>query len=509
MDPASGPAHMRRLPRLGLALLLASAAATAVGCAAADDSSDEVNEVEGDATSDGSSELYLRTGETSLWMNQALTRRVGEHGGEELVMRGRTSRNIEDGRGFIFDDVFGDFFIKSPRTFEVVFGVQSSRGLTDGVPQFIQMWFVHSNGRPDSLTARAIVRPRLVSFSGTSKLYFTAELTPVVVGGRVVYRIFGHTTGTTTTSVVTARVGDNQLTGVRVFDDHKKFEIDLDPDLAWQVMGGTTELEFTAYTGAGTVTKKARLGAWIKKLGLTAADIETVWPPITCASSTRTCLQSQPDGTIDLAACGEAVAVNACAGEVGVFVTGDAFSAALAAAGAELATPQWRQDATGIIGADRLEEYQYIAEQIINSKLEGMFGRWYLSMATRDAALAKAVADGFASAHARPLDYFEPRSPAPGDVAATRQLVADAVLAHVGAQDLTVTEWARTMEELVTEFRAWHVASLRNFRETVSPEPWPSHPEWDLYVGDWLGAYVEVTVLKSTGEVVNVLLEID
>jgi hypothetical protein len=498
---------MRRLACLGFVLI----ASLVASCAdAGHDDTDEVTAPEDDSgKADGSTELRVRAGETTLWVNQGLTRREGP-GGPELVLRGRTSRDIEDGRGYIFDDVFGEFFIRSQRTFELTFGLSWAQGLIDGVPQFIGLNFKHSSTRPDALTARAIVRPRLHSFTGTSKLYFTAELTPVVWGGRVVYRIKGHTTTGTTTTIIEAQLGDQSLSDIRVFDDHSRFEIDLMPEQALEFIGGTQELEVRAYTGDGPVTKKMKLGASIKKLGFTAGDVEAVWPPITCTTGVRTCLQGLPDGSLDLGGCGEAVAVNACASEVGVFVDDVAFIAALDSGYAQVSTAAFRADATALVGAERIEGYLGNVEMTIESKLEQMFGRWYLSTATRDAALAAQASYGIDTAVARPIDLVEQYvEPAPGNVPATRDLIADAVLVHIGSLDLRTYEWGRSMEELVHDYRAQHVASIRGFRELAQPEPWPTHPEWDLYVGNWLGAYIEVTVLKATGEIVNILFEVD
>jgi len=503
---------MRRLACLGLFLASIAAATGPAGCAAGGDGSDtdEVTApIDDSGKADASTELRVRAGDTTLWMTQQVARRETANG-PELVLHGHTSRNLTDGRGFIFDDVYGDWFKKSARTFDLTFALRSNaRGLVDGVPEFIQLGFDHSSTRPDVLYARTIVRPRLQSFSGSSHLYITAELTPVVSGGRTVYRIKGHTTGASDfTSFVQVQLGDQAITDTRVIDQ-TRFEIDLQPDQAIEAVGTATDLVITTSLPSGTVSKRARLGLSIKKLGLTAGDVEAVWPPITCTSTVKSCLLAQADGTVDLGACGEAIAVNACAGQVGVFVDDTAFVGVLHDADLRLVTPQWRADGIGLVGADRVEAFLDNAKQMVESNLEDLFGRWYLSATTRDAALSKALEDGLDTMTARPLDWLEPRTPAPGDVAATRQLVADAVLAHVGSMDLRVTEWGKPMEQLVHEFRAQHVQSIRNFRESVSPEPWPTHPEWDLYVGDWLGAYVEVTVLKSTGEVVNVLLEID
>lgn len=488
---------LRRFALLGFLVL--SACATVAG-----DDTDETTGDLDDGKADASTELYVRAGDTSLWMTQQVARR-----GDVFVLHGRTSRDITDGRGFIFDDVYGDFAHPTARTFDLTFPVSTARGLADGVAEFVGLGFKHSSTRPDSLTARAIVRPRLAAFTGSSHLYFTAELTPVVVGGRTVYRIKGHTTDANDiASVVQVQIGDQVLTDTRVID-LTKFEIDLDPDQALAIAGTGTQIVVTVPLPSGIATKKMTLGLSIKKLGFTSGDAEVVWPPMSCTTTVKSCLQGMPDGTLDLAACGEAIAVNACAGQVGVFVDDVAFTSTLNRADTQLASASFRTDATGLVGADRTDAYLFNAKESVEDGLQDLFGRWYLSATTRDAALTTAVDTAIDRAVAHPVDLIDPHTATAGDIPAIRQVVADAVLVHIGGMDLRATEWGRTMEQLAHEFRAQHVQSIRNFRETVSPEPYPGHPEWDVYVGDWLGAYVEVTVVRATGVVDNVLLEID
>jgi hypothetical protein len=77
------------------------------------------------------------------------------------------------------------------------------------------------------------------------------------------------------------------------------------------------------------------------------------------------------------------------------------------------------------------------------------------------------------------------------------------------AQDFAHTELGRSYLELTRSFRAQHVASLRNFREQVTPQIDAADPSRDLFVGDWLGAYTEIAVERSSGGVLGVLVEID
>jgi hypothetical protein len=498
---------MRRLASLtSLPFLALSIAA----CADAGDPSDTDEVTAQDGTYDATEELRVRAGETTLWMTRGLTLRTDTPNGPAYVMRGRTSRDLRGGRAFIFDDVYGDFAKRSARVFEVTYPVSTARTLIDGVPVFVGVDLRPSAGRSDSMTARAIVRPRLDAFSGSSRIYLTAELTPVVTGGRVVYRIEGHTTSASDViSTVQVRIGDQWLTDTRNLDG-RYFEIDLEADHVLALAGTHDVIEVQLPLPSGIATKRAELGLSIKRLGFTAGDVETVWPPIGCTTETRSCLEGLPDGTLDLGGCGEAIAVNACAGELGVFVTDEQFAATLAEADHRLSDPAFRADAIGLVGADRVEAFLEGARQTVERRLEDQFGRWYLSAATRDAALAAALDGGIDRAVARPMELIEPH-PVVGaaDVAGTRQVVADALLAHLATLDLRATEFSRPLEELARVYRAQHVASVRAFRETIAPEPYPGHPEWDVYIGNWLGAYVEVSVRKTDGSVANLLFEID
>jgi hypothetical protein len=496
---------MKRLSALAIAALSLAA------CAVTDDADTDETTAQ-DGKYDATEELRVRAGETTLWMTRGLTLRTDTPNGPAFVLRGRTSRDLTGGRAFIFDDVYGDFAKRSARVFEVTYPVSTARTLIDGVPQFVGVDLRPSAGRPDSMTARVIVRPRLDGFTGSSKLYITAELTPVVRGGGVVYRIYGHTTTASDVGgVVTAKIGDQMITDTRIVDGEvgRYFEIDLLPDHVLAIAGTRTPVEITMPLPSGVATKQATLGLSIKRLGFTAGDVETVWPPTTCTATTRSCLQGLPDGSIDLAACGEAIAVNACAGQVGVFVTDDAFGAKLAEAEARLAAPAFRTDAIGLVGADRADAFLDGAKQTVESRLEDQFGRWYLSAAARDAALTAAVDGGIDLAIARPMELVEPHAPLAGNAARTRHVAADALLAHLTTIDFRATEFGRPLEELARVFRARHVESVRAFRETIEPQPHWGNPGWDVYVGNWLDAYVEVSVVKADGSVAMVYFEID
>ncbi len=457
-----------------------------------------------DAKADAQAELSVRAGDTTLWVSSTVAVREDGSGGT-LVLRGRTSRTLVDGRGYIFDDIYGDFAQKSARVFELTWPVSTARGLVDGVNQFITLNFTHSSSRPDNLTARVIVRPRLSTFTGSSKIYLTAELTPVVYGGTVVYRISGHTYGANTG--ISAVVDGVSLTDVRRLDG-ERFEIDLQPDQAF-ALASSGDLQIIASFPTGGVDKHARLGFAIKKLGMTAGDVEAAWPPVSCATTTRSCLLALPNGTLDLGSCGEAIKVNACARHVGVFVDDTSFVATLHTADTMLATPAARADAIALVGSDKADEWLFVAKESVESKLQKLFGRWYLSQAARTTALDGALAAGLDTAYARPFDYLEPHAAIVGNAAAMRQVVADAVLGELARMDFEHSEFARTLEDLTHQFRTQHLADIKRFRDSVVPEPYPGQPTWDVYIDRWLGLHTEVAIERTTGVIKSVLVEID
>jgi hypothetical protein len=456
-----------------------------------------------DAKADATTEVSVRAGETTLWVAKTVALREGVNG-QELVLRGRTSRTLTDGHGYIFDDVYGDFAAKSARVFELTWPISTVRGLADGVDQFIAMTFTHSSTRPDALTARAVVRPRLTTFTGSTKIYLTAELTPVLVAGETVYRISGHTYGANTGIRL---VIDNADVGAVQRDGSERFTIDLEPNVVLAQIARGAELQVIADFPTGGVDKRTHVGLALKKLAMTSGDVEAAFPPVSCTSSTRSWREALPDDTHDLGSCGEAIKVNACGNTIGVRVTDVAFQATLHAAGQYLATPAARAEAVALVGADRADQFLGGAEQTVESQLEKMYGRWFLSTATRDAQLELAKARGLDHAYAYPMDFTEPHAAQPGNVAAMRQVAADAVLAELARMDFVHSEFARSLDDLTHEYKAQHLADIGAFRESIDAEPYQTTK--DLYLGSWLGLHTEVVIDRATGAVESTLVEID
>src|SRR3954469_7701837 len=117
---AAGP-----MPRLALvACVLLSA------CGAADVSDVELG---ADDKADSTPELRVRAADTTLWVDTPVT-----WNGTRYVLRGRTSRDLVDGYGFIFDDVYGEFAKVGARSFTLAWG-SDVRSLLQGVDQFVSL----------------------------------------------------------------------------------------------------------------------------------------------------------------------------------------------------------------------------------------------------------------------------------------------------------------------------------------------------------------------------------
>lgn len=479
-----------------------AAVLVALGCSS--DDALELDEIvaddEGDlGKADGTAELKVRAGETSLWVRTSIALRD-----DDLVLRGRTSRNLVDGRAFVFDDIYGDFAIASARTFEVTWPVSTARGLLDGVDLFVGMDFAHSASRPDHLVSHVVVRPRLSGFTGSTQVYLVAALRPVLVDGSTVYRL----TGSSPQHLfdVDAHAGDTRLGVARLVDD-RHFELDLPPGVALDLIASGTPITVRAHVEAGFVEKSAVLGAGLHDLGFTDGDAYDTWPHA-CEQDTLACLTALDAGTRDLGECGDARTVLACTASVGAFVSATDVDARIADVEGRI-DDQLAADASALVGSDRADAFVEQARTRIVDDVNAARGRWFLDDTARDAALDDLVESAFDDAYAFPLAGFEARPLAPGDEAATRQLVADALLGYLAQQDYVHSEFSRSYTELAHEFRTQHVASLRAFRETVAREDYPGMPELDVYVADWLGAYTEISVAKATGAIDRVYVELD
>lgn len=437
---------------------------------------------------DAVSELRVRAGDTTVWTDRDLVRR-----GDTFVLEGRSSRNLTGGMAFVFDDPYGAFEVVSPRKFEVQWALGEISSLIEGVPQFMRVTMAPSRGRPDDVTARVLVRPRLTRISG-QRVYFEPDLVPVVHGGRVMYRLDGTTSGELRSFSV-------EVAGVHVPDVRplgpKSFRIDLLREHVLAMTAGG-ELVVRADLASGPATKRARALLRVRKLALTDGDAYEVWPPVECLDEARTCLAALPPGTADLGSCGEAVFVRPCLGAADAVVTDVEIQAALAAADTRLGAA-FLDDAAGLVGPSRAASLAEGAKQAIEDGVVALIGQVFPDAAARDAAFAAVIEAGVDAAYARPLEWVGGAGRRGADRA------ADALLEYLSEAELESTEYGRSLEVLTRELRSRHVADLRALRAT-DPEV---HGDQEVYIGRWLSTYVEVAVEPSTGRVTHFLFEID
>jgi len=453
---------------------------------------DDRAETDADVTA---SDLSVRAGDTTITVTKAIARH-----GDTFTLHGKTSRTLTDGNGFVFDDPYGTFVQPSPRTFDLTWQLSELQTLAASTDQFISLGFVHSASRPDRLTARVVAAPRLETFTGSPKIYLTAALTPIVVAGVTVFRIDGHSTETNTEVLASAG------TVTRV--DGKAFTIDLSADEAFALTAGG-DVVVTTMLATGGVQKHATLGLELAKLGATANDAYAQWPHPTCTTKLKTCLTALPDGATDTASCGDAFHVKTCQGAVGVVVDDVAFQAALHTTDTVLATPASQADAAALAGVDQADAFLAGAKSTVEARYEKLFGRWFLSATARGNALDADRTAGIDAAYAHPLDLVQAHPVHVGDAAAMRQVAADAVLAELARMDFLHGELERSLDQLVHAARAQHVADIGAFRTTIDAEPYPGQPDWDVYVGSWLGLHTEVAIIRSTGAIQYTLVEID
>lgn len=491
-----GAAMLRRI--LTAACLFALAVPA---CVTDEDTTDEVDNPDGadDAKADTAAELSVRAGDTTLWVRSAVERR-----GDTFYLHARTSRNLasDTGRGYVFDDVYGAFAKLSPRVFEVGYGKSELGPLMDGVNLFVGF----EVAGPRDLTARAAVRPRLVDAAGSSKLAFTAEVTPVVVDGLTVFRAKGRSTVAMTSIAATA--GGAPVTAALVDATH--FTIDLPRASVIALAGTAGTVEVTAQLATGAAARHAHLGFALRTLGLTTGDAYDKWPVPKCTAAVKTCLAGVADG-IDLSGCGDAITVLACRGELGAAVDGAAISSALATTDARLAdTAGFVKDAPALVGTDLAAALGTATRAAVSSSLDAIAGRWYPVVAARDARVTGAVDAAFDRAYAHPQDLVGAHAPVVGDEQRARDVAADALLAYLATTDYEHSEFGRSYDQLVREFRAQHVQSLREFREAPDDIFVDSaHPNEAIYIGQWLGTHTEITIDRTTGAATHVLVELD
>lgn len=486
---------------LGLTLQLLFANA----CSNATTNTDEVfassSEI-ADGKADAARSLRARTGNTTVYVDTWLTHDTRENDAQVLVLRGRSSRNITDGFGFVLDDPYGQWAKRGARSFELTWSSTEAASIAGGVNQFIRLMFTPSHGRPDSLTAHVTVRPQLKGFMG-SGARLSADLVPVVVGSRTVFRMSGSLSRTT--HDIRVEVGSRVLSGVTLTDSrHFVADVLLD-DLLEAFL---TDTPFTVVADGHTV-KQASAAFLVQTLGLTDGDPYEEWPRPECTDEVRTCLQGLPTGAVDLSSCGEARDVLAC-GLTRVTFDEFAFSNKMGVVNARLAdTAGFAIDMVGLIGTERANQFQDNVGRTIESHLEQHFGQTFSTTDEMNSIIDADIEGVIDEAYAYPLNFADPLEPIPGNMQRERDVAADGLLTYLANFDFEHSLFDAPYLQVIQLNRAWHVSSIRAFREQATPDAWSPNPAWNNYVGNWTNPYVEIRVDRATCTVADILFEID
>lgn len=440
------------------------------------------------------SELRAREAQTTVWIQPVIGRQLEADGATRFLLSGRASRNVQDGLGFVLDDPYGELRLLSARRFALAFGTSEMTNLVVGVPEFLRLSF---SGGASTLFARLLTGPRLLSQPG-SGLYFDGQPQPHLVDGRAVVRVSGH--ADRNLSRVEANFEGQNVTAQLV--DPRHFVVDLTVDQFVALAGSRVRLNITGTAARSTVRRSALLDLVVRSLDLTTGDPYEVWPSATCQDQVRACLGALPAGSGDTSSCGSFLEVRACPS--GVRIDQAAVDAARARNAPALQV--LRADAVALVGP-RAEALSTSVEADVEQVFLLEWGRGFSSAAERDLYLDQRIAEVLDLAYARPLDHVAAVSPLPGSSENARQLAADTLLLHLASLDLTQSEWGRPLSVLTRQFRARHLATLRELRE-VGPLAQESEAEW-LFMVDWLDALVEINVDRRTGASTRILFEID
>lgn len=263
-----------------------------------------------------------------------------------LILRGTTNRYLKSVHSFVPDDAFGQASIISERRFEVVLheGHELNTVLS-GLPLFVSIETF--TGSPTQYTARVEVSTRFYDFWGSSSIWVDEVVQPFyAVNGtdNIVYR--GSVDTLASNLAATAPDGAPAVAPV----DADTYRLDWSyADLHDAIDPHTERITFTAtQADSTTVSKSGRLVARVIGLALTSGDPYQVWPTPACDPAVLACVQSQPAGTTDFAACGSFRQVQRCVSADACDVIQEPLSlASIDASSLEPARAAWNQGSTG------------------------------------------------------------------------------------------------------------------------------------------------------------------
>lgn len=440
---------------------------------------------------------------TTLTMDDTVQRIVWSGGADAFVISGQVSRDLFEGYSFVFDDLYGELKKTGRRSFIVVWIPNEMKGLIAGINQYISLVFEPMENPQNRLTARVVFKTKLKNFVGDGA-YLYPDVTPVIHAGRTVYRIRGVTEKQNYS--VSARIGGVYIHNVYRVDD-RQFFIDLTADQVVQYAASDAELSVETSLIDKIAFKTAHLGILLDGLDMINGDAYEVWPPTpACSNKVLRCLRNLSAQTLDLGSCGNVMEMRSCASQIGVYAREKEINEALVSA--EPAMAELQVDAQSLVGRERADDFIAAVRAALRDQLYALYSSYHISTEAARKALAIQAAWAIDQAYAEPLKYAARLKPIPGDLQRERQMAADGLLDYLSSIDLPHTEFGRPLIQLVREFRRRHVEAIRYFREEAEPADWSPNPGWDNFVGEWLNL-VEIRVDRRTGEVAQILFEID
>ncbi len=266
-----------------------------------------VASIDGKADGAAPSELRVRTGQLTVWLD--VRARADVHGayGPRVVIAGRASRDLESAMSWVPDDAFGEVTIKSKRTFEIVLDEgHEINTVLSGSPLYLTLR--SKTGTPRDYYLRIVLEPRLTNFSGSKDVWLRDALLPVYVrDGRwnLQYRALATTTSAAASFTV-ATSDDNDPT-VRMAGA-LRYEADWGYGGVIGVMTPARDrVTFSASWGGSaprTATKQASVVATVAKVAIATEDpyVSLVVSPV-CDDSVRRCIGLQ-NGDDNLGLCG-------------------------------------------------------------------------------------------------------------------------------------------------------------------------------------------------------------
>ncbi len=254
-------------------------------------------------------ETRLRAGGLSVWVETvAKTKRVGSDA--FVTVRFRTSRSLESAMSWVPEDGFGDARLVSPRVVEVdLRNGHEVNSILSGMPLFVHLRA--QTGAVKDYDVRLDLGARLSRFSGSSRVYVDAPITPVYYADgptKVRYRGIVRSPGSTAMGTKVGGQHANLLFPL----GGGKFRFDYDYTRFSGGLGVEGAASFTATHQGNPYTKTSSIDVVVTRAGLTKEGAEQVWPTLVCAAAVKACIEAQPASTKDFGPCGSYREVQRC-----------------------------------------------------------------------------------------------------------------------------------------------------------------------------------------------------